>query len=155
MGWVIFIHPIFIFGDFMFKQLSISFSLVIISILLLGCTAAQRPNEQEQEQVYIFDTIPEEKTIEPTKTGEFPDIAQTYFVVQVGAYTTKDKADSFTEMSKKKSNYKFNVVYSDNLKLYLVQVIPFFKQRSEAEIVRNNLWKMSEFVDAWILTINK
>lgn len=139
----------------MFKQLSISFSLVIISILLLGCTAAQRPNEQEQEQVYIFDTIPEEKTIEPTKTGEFPDIAQTYFVVQVGAYTTKDKADSFTEMSKKKSNYKFNVVYSDNLKLYLVQVIPFFKQRSEAEIVRNNLWKMSEFVDAWILTINK
>lgn len=139
----------------MFKQLSILFSFVIISIILFGCTAAQRPGEQEQEQVYIFDTIPDEKTIEPTKTGEFPDITQTYYVVQVGAYTTKDKAESFAEMSRKKSNYKFNVVYSDNLKLYLVQVVPFFKQRSEAEIVRNNLWKMTEFVDAWILTINK
>ena len=41
------------------------------------------------------------------------------------------------------------------VKIYLVQVIPFFKSRTEAEEVRNNLWKMQEFVDAWIVTVNK
>jgi len=123
-------------------------------ISLFGCTTLHQETD-EQKQVYIFDEVPEEKTIEAPKTGEYPDIKETYFVVQVGAYTSEEKANSFAEMSRNKTNYKFSVVFSENLNLYLVQVIPFFKSRTEAEEVRNNLWKVTEFVDAWILTVNK
>jgi cell division septation protein DedD len=123
-------------------------------ISLFGCTTLHQETD-EQKQVYIFDEVPEEKTIEAPKTGEYPDIKETYFVVQVGAYTSEEKANSFAEMSRNKTNYKFSVVFSENLNLYLVQVIPFFKSRTEAEDVRNNLWKVTEFVDAWILTVNK
>lgn len=126
----------------------------LIMISLFGCTTLHQETD-EQKQVYIFDEVPEEKTIEAPKTGEYPDIKETYFVVQVGAYTSEEKANSFAEMSRNKTNYKFSVVFSENLNLYLVQVIPFFKSRTEAEDVRNNLWKVTEFVDAWILTINK
>lgn len=126
----------------------------LIMISLFGCTTLHQETD-EQKQVYIFDEVPEEKTIEAPKTGEYPDIKETYFVVQVGAYTSEEKANSFAEMSRNKNNYKFSVVFSENLNLYLVQVIPFFKSRTEAEEVRNNLWKVTEFVDACILTVNK
>lgn len=126
----------------------------LIMISLFGCTTLHQETD-EQKQVYIFDEVPEEKTIEAPKTGEYPDIKETYFVVQVGAYTSEEKANSFAEMSRNKTNYKFSVVFSENLNLYLVQVIPFFKSRTEAEEVRNNLWRVTEFVDAWILTVNK
>ncbi len=129
-------------------------SVILIIILIAGCSATQQ-NSGDDKQVYIFDQVPEEKTIEAPKTGEYPSIAETYYVVQIGAFTTEDKADTFAELSRNKTNYKYSVIYSDNLRLYLVQVIPFFKSRSEAEEVRNNLWKISDFVDAWIVTVNK
>lgn len=123
-------------------------------ILLFGCTTLHQETE-EQKEVYVFDEVPEDKTIDAPKTGEYPDIKETYFVVQVGAYTSEERANTFAELSREKTNYKFSIVYSESLKLYLVQVIPFFKSRTEAETVRNNLWKISEFVDAWIITINR
>jgi cell division septation protein DedD len=131
-------------------------SLLLISsyFLISGCSASQQSTEEEK-QIYIFDEVPEEKTIEVPKTGEYPSIKEAYYVVQIGAYTTQDKAEAFAELSRSKTNYKFSVIYGESTKLYLVQVIPFFKSRTEAEDVRNNLWKLPEFVDAWIVTVNK
>ena len=123
-------------------------------IFFIGCTASQQ-NTDDEKQIYVFDEVPVEKTIEPPKTGEYPNIVSSYYVVQIGAYTTEEKANAFAEISRIKTNYKSSVVYSENLKLYLVQIIPFFKSRTEAEEVRNNLWKLTEFVDAWIVTVNK
>ena len=129
-------------------------SIFILFQLFVGCTASKQDTDYEK-QVYIFDEVPEEKTIEAPETGEYPDIKSSYYVVQIGAFTTEEKADAFAELSRSKTNYKSSVVYSENIKLYLVQVIPFFKSRTEAEEVRNNLWKLQEFVDAWIVTVNK
>lgn len=128
--------------------------LVALMSIFFSCTALKNTDDNEK-QVYIFDEVPEEKTIEAPKTGEFPDTDSAYYVVQIGAYTTEDKAESFAETGRKKTNYKCSVVYSDNLKLYLVQIIPFFKSREEAEKVRNNLKLLPEFEDAWIITVNK
>lgn len=131
-------------------------TLLILSIYLIiyGCATSQQSAENEK-QIYIFDEVPVEKTIEAPKTGEYPRINETYYVVQIGAFTTEEKARAFAELSRSKTNYKYNVVYSEIIKLHLVQVIPFFKSRTEAEEVRNNLWKLQEFVDAWIVTVNK
>ena len=137
----------------MMKILVVSFLIFMVS-LFLGCTASQQ-NADNEKQVYIFDEVPEEKTIEPSKTGEYPNTVSSYYVVQIGAFTTEEKADTFAEISRTKTNYKSSVVYNENLKLWLVQIIPFFKSRTEAEEVRNNLWKLQEFVDAWIVTVNK
>lgn len=134
--------------------MKIIFYTFISLIFFAGCSTLHQETD-EQKQVYVFDEVPEDKTIDVPKTGEYPNLKEAYYVVQVGAYTTEERANTFTEMSRKKTNYKFSVVYSESLKLYLVQVIPFFKSRTEAEEVRNNLWKISEFVDAWILTVNK
>ena len=131
-------------------------SLLIISayFLIAGCSTSQQGSEDEK-QVYIFDEVPEEKTIEAPTTGEYPSTTETYYVVQTGAYTTEEKALAFAELSRSKTNYKYSVIYGESTKLYLVQVIPFFKSRTEAEEVRDNLWKLPEFVDAWIVTVNK
>ena len=135
------------------KVLVISFIIFMVN-LFLGCSASNQ-NTDNEKQVYIFDEVPEEKTIEAPKTGEYPALKDAYYVVQIGAFTTEDKALTFAELSRKKTNYKYSVIYGESIKLYLVQVIPFFKSRTEAEEVRNNLWKVPDFVDAWIITVNK
>lgn len=132
----------------------LSLIIILIAFQLVSCSGSQQSTDSE-EQVYVFDEVPVDKTIEPTKTGEYPNTTSAYYVVQIGAYTTEDKAKDFADLSRQKTNYKCSIVYSENLKLYLVQIIPFFKSRTEAEEVRNNLWKLEEFVDAWILTVNK
>ena len=131
-------------------------SLLIISAIyfISGCTTSQQGSEDEK-QVYIFDEVPDEKTIEAPKTGEYPSLTEAYYVVQIGAYSNEEKANEFAEISRTKTNYKCSVVYSESLKLHLVQIIPFFKSRTEAEEVRDNLWKLPEFVDAWIVAVNK
>ncbi len=134
--------------------MKIIFYTFISLIFFAGCSTLHQETD-EQKQVYVFDEVPEDKTIDVPKTGEYPNLKEAYYVVQVGAYTTEERANTFAEMSRKRTNYKFSIVYSESLKLYLVQVIPFFKSRTEAEEVRNNLWKITEFVDAWILTVNK
>lgn len=131
-----------------------SILIVLTCFLVTTCTTSQQTSDDEK-QIYIFDEVPEEKTIEVSETGEYPSIKETYYVVQTGAYTTEEKAQAFAELSRSKTNYKFSVMYGETTKLYLVQVIPFFKSRTEAEEVRNNLWKLQEFVDAWIVTVNK
>lgn len=131
-------------------------SLLIITayIFVAGCSTSQQSSEDEK-QVYIFDEVPEEKTIEAPTTGEYPSLTEAYYVVQIGAYSNEEKANEFAEISRTKTNYKCSVVYSESLKLHLVQIIPFFKSRTEAEEVRDNLWKLPEFIDAWIVTVNK
>jgi hypothetical protein len=131
-------------------------TLLILSVyfLISGCTASKQ-NSEDEKQVYIFDEVPEEQTIKVPETGEYPNLNEAYYVVQIGAFTTEEKALAFAELSRSKTNYKFSVIYGESTKLYLVQVIPFFKSRSEAEEVRNNLWKLQDFVDAWIIKVNK
>lgn len=129
------------------------FLLLNLVIIFIGCSALQ-PKTDDENQVYIFDEVPKEKTIEVPKTEEFPKLNSSYYIVQIGAYTSEEKANEFAEISRTKTNYKCSVVYSENLQLHLVQIIPFFKSRSEAEEVRNNLWKLNEFVDAWIVSVN-
>lgn len=127
----------------------------LCSILIFVNCSALKQNDENEKQVYIFDEVPEEKTIEAPKTGEYPNTNSAYYVVQIGAYTTEEKANAFAEIGRTKTNYKCSVVYSENLKLYLVQIIPFFKSREEADKVRDNLKQLLEFSDAWIITVNK
>lgn len=131
----------------------ISIFLIFSFLVLTSCSSLKLADDEKQ--VYIFDEIPEDQTIEAPENGEYPNINSSYYVVQIGAYTTDEKANSFAEIGRTKTNYKCSVVYSESLKLHLVQIIPFFKNREEAEKVRDNLRQLKEFSDAWIITVNK
>ena len=132
--------------------LSSILSLFLIT-LFISCTASQQSNEEDK--VYVFDEIPKENTIEAPKTGEYPNLSEAYYVVQIGAFTTKERADSFVEMSKSKIKNEINITYSDTVKLYVVQIVPFYKSKKEAELVRDEIRMIPEFNDAWIVTVNK
>ncbi|MBS4035695.1 MAG: SPOR domain-containing protein [Ignavibacterium sp.] len=132
-----------------------SYFILILSgaLIISSCT----PSEEtvKKEEVYVFDEIPSDNTITPPVTGEYPTLAETYYVVQIGAFTTKDRAESFADKSRKQLLNEISITYSERVSLYVVQIVPFYKSRQEAELVRNNLREISDFSDAWIITINK
>lgn len=127
--------------------------LAILVILQFGCAPSQQSSENEN--IYVFDEQESDEKIDVNKGGEFPDIDDTYFVVQIGAFTTKDRAEKFAQMSKTKLNREVIITYSENNNLYLVQLTPFYKLRQEAELVRDELKNIPEFADVWIVTVNK
>jgi cell division septation protein DedD len=122
-------------------------------LLFFSCTPAEETTKKEE--VYVFDEVPVENTITPPPTGEYPVLTETYYVVQIGAFTTKDRAENFAESSRKKVLNEIGISYSDTVNLYVVQIVPFYRSRQEAEMVRDNLRQSSDFNDAWIVTINK
>jgi cell division septation protein DedD len=132
---------------------NILFLLSILFIFFVGCTASKQSNEEDK--VYVFDDIPKENTIEAPKTGEYPNLDQTYYVVQIGAFTSKERAESFTDLAKVKIKNEIKITYNDALKLYVVQITPFYKSKKEAELVRDEIRQVPEFSDAWIVTVNK
>lgn len=133
-----------------FIHLIVSVSLLI---LFFSCTPAEETTKKEE--VYVFDEVPVENTITPPPTGEYPALTETYFVVQIGAFTTKDRAENFAESSRKKVLNEISISYSETVNLYVVQIVPFYRSRQEAEMVRDNLRRINDFNDAWIVTINK
>jgi len=126
----------------------------MIIVGLSGC-AGTSEETTKQEEVYIFDEVPVENTITPPTTGEYPTLEETYYVVQIGAFTTQDRAEGFADMSRKKLLNEVSISYSDRVNLYVVQIVPFYKSRQEAEIVRDNIRQIPDFSDAWIITVNK
>lgn len=127
--------------------------LVSIIIFITSCTPSEETTKKEE--VYIFDEVTEENTITPPATGEYPTLADTYFVVQIGAFTTKERAETFAEKSRQHLLNDISISYSERVNLYVVQIVPFYKSRQEAEIVRENIRQIPDFNDAWIITINK
>jgi cell division septation protein DedD len=128
-------------------------SILFLMIFLFGCSGSQP--SQEEDQVYVFDQIPKENTIEAPKTGEYPNLNEAYFVVQIGAFTTKERAESFSETARTKIKNEIDITYNDSIKLFVVQVTPFYKSKKEAELVRDEIRMNPDLSDAWIVTVNK
>ena len=83
----------------------------------------------------------------PPPTAETPKL---YFV-QLGAFTTQDRAEEFIKQAEELLETKtFTITFSDEKELFLVQLPPF-KDKKEAEKVRNRLWKYDLFKDAFIV----
>lgn len=134
--------------------------LSILFLFLSACSSSGETStettQETQPEVYVFDdvtepadsinevkeTIPAEPVVEST--------AAKYFV-QVGAFTTRERAEQFYNENSSKISYPMNISYSDEVKLFVVQ-LPAFSTREEAEKVRNELWQTSTFKDAFIVT---
>ena len=136
-------------------------TLLTIIVLLFGCSASQETTETAQEtkepEVYVFDDVTDvtqdttevEPLPEPPVNYNTPKTTQYY--VQVGAFTSRGRAEQFVKENAAKLDYIMDISYSDDVKLHVVQLPPF-NTRAEAETVRNRLWQTEVFKDAFILT---
>lgn len=133
--------------------------LVLIFITMFtACSsseeAAKTTQEEAQPEIYIFDDVGDTNAA-ATMTEETPvvssDTKTTQFFVQVGAFTTRDRADDFVKLKSPQTNYQLNITYSEEVKLYVVR-LPAFSTRAEAEKIRNEFWQSGLFNDAFIVT---
>jgi len=147
--------------------------LILLSfvVILSACTSSQQVSEQKpkEQEIYVFDApdvknnkdtvsaksvIVKELTIKDTVKNNAPELKGTFYTVQLGAFSSMDKADKFVSENKTKLNYETKIFFSEAVKLYVIQ-IPLFNTKEEAEKVRNKLWENPVFKDAFIVTVEK
>ena len=139
------------------KLAGIIFSFVVI-LLLPSCASKEvtKDNTPPKDTVYVFDQVSTDtikKQLPPPV--EYSTIQTPYYLVQIGAFSTRDKAESFSGIAKTKLNYEMTIKYNDVIKLFVVQLSPPFVSRPEAEKVRNDIKQYKEYNDAWIVTVDK
>jgi len=134
----------------------IVFAAIFAIIGLTGCSTSQQTQTTENggDSLYVFDTVPD-TSAEEIPVLDYPDMEMTYYVIQIGAFTSRDRAEKFAEESKSELPYNVKISFSKQNNLYVVQLKDYYTSRNEAEQVRNVLWKKDKFKDAWILTIYK
>ena len=135
------------------------FLLVILVsfVFLIGCSSSEeqtkKENESEiQKEEYVFDASEVDSvTTQPKTEVPTPQVEPVKkFIVQIGAFTSKATADENATLAKKRLSKEIVVSFSEEFKLYVVQLKPF-ETRAEAEAVRNELWKSKNYKDAFIV----
>lgn len=150
------------------------FVFILLGLIFAACSSTQQTTEQKgkEEEIYVFDDanvkqgkdtikaaekiIPKEETkpVEQAAVKEMPVLKGMNYIVQLGAFSAKDKAEKFVLENKGKLEYEMHISYREAVKLFVVQIPPF-STREEAEKVRNKLWENASFKDAFILMVEK
>jgi cell division protein FtsN len=132
------------------------FSFAVL-LLFPSCASKEvtKDNTPKKDSVYVFDQVTPDtvKQIEPPVVSQ--PTTSTGYVIQIGAFSTRDKAESFSDIAKKKLNYDITIKYNDMIKLFLVQLNPTYNSHAEAEKVRDEVRQNQDYHDAWIVTIDK
>jgi hypothetical protein len=133
-------------------------SLYFLIFGLLFSLAACSSSEEtiEKDDVYIFDEIPPDTTLKMNEPiVSYPNVNVTYYVVQIGAFTTRERAETFKTEAALDLKKELAITYSNDVNLFVVQLTPLFTSRIEAENARKVIWKNKKYNDAWIVTVNK
>lgn len=143
------------------------FLILLFFGTVAACSSSQETAKEDgvngEESVYVFDDVSDvedEKTTEESEsvesalilTEESVDTTSSVpmHIVQIGAFSTEPLAKRYVEQMSSKIDYELNVHQNEDVNLYVVQLPPF-GTREEAENVRNELWKIKEFKDAFIV----
>ena len=134
-----------------------------------GCSTTQQTTDDEskkQPDIYVFDdvdkvdslkTTADTTVIEPTELAQRAVVLPEKtlkFIVQVGAFSTKERAESFVSENQSKLDLKMAISFNESTQLQVVQLPPF-STRESAEEYRNKIWKIPVFRDAFIITIEE
>jgi len=138
---------------FMTTSKIIFLSFLPIMSFLISCSSSeetQRETNQETDTVYVFDEIPPEDIFKFESPA--PEVADVY-VIQIGAFSSFDRAKEFADKSWNKLNKEIKVEYKAIKNLYVVWIYPPFQDKESALRFREEIQKDVEFNDAWIVTI--
>jgi len=141
------------------KLAGLIFSFAVI-MLLPSCTSKEvtKDNTPKKDTVYVFDQVApdkETKQVTPPPPVENQTIGTPQYFVQIGAFTTRDKAETFSATAKKKLNHEISIKFNDEKKLFVVQISPPYSSRPDAEKVRDEIKQIPEYSDVWIVTVDK
>ena len=141
-----------------------------IPLILFACSSSEQTtqeNQKKEPQVYVFDDVSkvdttrtdttkvESKELQPEVLEEQkteplpPPLIPEKFLVQVGAYSTKERAEIFINENQSKIQQKMEVFYIGKVKLFIVQLPPF-PNREDAEKVKDNIRQIPAFKDAFV-----
>jgi cell division septation protein DedD len=140
-------------------------ALFIFLLSLIGCATvseSEKDNSTETQSVYVFDDVSSDSTTaEVSETNEAtPEPEEKtnstfeFFIVQLGAFSTLDKAQTFVNNTKSYTEYDLNIHFSEKVNLHVFQLPPF-RTRTKAEEVRDKLKTIPEFNGAFIVPNNK
>lgn len=129
-------------------------SSMFLAVSFFSCSSSVEETREEEvtdrkEETYVFDEIPE------TGTEIVSDSQETYYLVQIGAFTTKQSAEDFAGESKKILGREVSVSYSNEVNLFVVRIDRKFINKSEADKLRDDLRFKEEFKDAWVVSETK
>ena len=130
------------------------FILVIFSLFLISCSSSEEigKEKEKEDEIYIFDEVPPEDSY----TFEKPtNNVNLIYVIQIGAFSTRKRAELFAGKSRRDLNRGIAIIYNDDVNLFVVRLEGMFNTKIEAERVRANLWQMEEYNDAWIIPIKQ
>jgi len=137
-------------NEFIIKSFLISFLIVFI----LSCSSSQETKietKEEKDTTFVFDEIPPEDLFEFETPAPTP-VEQ--YVIQIGAFSSFERAKEFADQSWTKLNKEIKVEYKEAKNLYVVWIYPPFTDKISAESFRNKIQKGEEFSDAWIVKID-
>lgn len=141
------------------NMLKTSLFLLVALFLFYGCSSAPETVKEEDsgtDDIYVFDEVSADTVQldqEPTITNPPPPTVTKYYI-QIGAFTTREKANEFASASRKSLKKEVFVKFSPDVELFVLHLAAY-NTREEAERMRNELWKKKEFKDAFILTIDE
>jgi cell division protein FtsN len=157
---------------------SIRFMMIVSMIALYACASSEETTTQQQQspkkepEVYVFDDVSKVDTLKAEKPKEEskeikaePKVEQKVeqkvetpvpvstkkFIVQVGAFTTKERAQIFIKENQNKIEQLMTITQRERDKLFIVQ-LPAFNTKEDAELIRNKIWQIPAFKDAFIIT---
>ena len=144
-------HPFFILNYYMNKR----FSLILISfaVIFYSCSSTKEEIKEAKRTVdtsYVFDKIPPEdlyKFENPEKKST------TFYLIQIGAFSTLDTAGKFAKSSRAKLNKDIKVEYDESKKLYLVRINQPFTNKNEALLFREKINTYPDYKDAWVVEV--
>jgi len=109
-------------------------------------TREENVKKNNEDETYVFDEMPEDLNDETTVE---------YYLIQIGAFTTKQRAEDFASESRQKINDEISVTYNREVNLFVVRLDSKFTNKKDAEKVRDELREIEDFKDAWIVTVGK
>lgn len=123
--------------------------ILFVMINIVSCSSSieeTREEEVSEEEKYVFDEIPENEF-----EDEIPEQELNY-LIQIGAFTTKQNAENFAELSRKKLGKEISVSFENDINLFVVRLEEKFNNKEAAEVVRDELRQSEEFKDAWVVS---
>jgi cell division protein FtsN len=134
------------------KLAGLIFSLAVI-LLLSSCSSKDVTKEEttKKDSTYVFDQVP----VDTVKHHEITQVEQTEtrYTVQLGAFTTQEKADAFTAIAKQKLNREMSITLNKDVNLFVVQLTPLYSTKAEAEKEKDSIRQFQEYKDAWVVTL--
>ena len=130
------------------------FALLFFAALFVSsCSSVSDENKKDESTVTTnqLDTI---KSVDNTPSVDSKvEVPKSFlYIIQIGAYSTFEKAKKFRESIKNKLSEEIFVSFDKRTSLYVVRLKPR-ETRAEAEEIRTKLRATKEFSDAFILTV--